>query len=184
MIALPLSVPQTDWFAPWLNSGDHARMASRPVRRAAAKSRCRGMPGSRSSSPSQKPSGTSHMRAQDISRRPARARASSASSALNSATSPSGRDRRRAGRPARRFRSGADRSPPAWCRARSRARSIRCQIDRMAPGGVRADQQDQVRLVEIVIGARARHPRRRRACARRPRWPCTAGNWCRYWPCR
>ncbi len=54
----------------------------------------------------------------------------------------------------------------------------------MAPGRVRADENEQVGRVEIVVACPARCRRRRRACGRRPRRPCTAANWCRHWPSR
>ncbi len=56
--------------------------------------------------------------------------------------------------------------------------------DRVAPRRVRADQHDEIRQLQILVAARARCPRRTRACDPPPPTPCRAGSSCRCSPCR
>ena len=65
-----------------------------------------------------------------------------------------------------------------------RLRDHALEQHRMAPGGVRADQHEQVGLVEVLVAAR-HHVRAEGAAVAGDRsTPCRAANWCRHWPSR
>ena len=81
---------------------------------------------------------------------------------------------------ARRSPCAAGRRRSAWRRLVHPVEHAQEQ-DRVAVGHVRADHEEHVGVVEVVVGARAGRRRRATACSPRRRWPCTAGEFDSIW---